>query len=120
MIKTVNFIILTFLATCSTAFHNTPFCPFYQTNTEQIQSVKQHLGKEAVLQMSSFLPKFDTVGHDILKANHEFIEDVLHNELLTHEMKKGLILGSIKMAQYGDDMGSFILQQYYNLVDASL
>ena len=96
------------------------FFPFYHVNGEQIQDLKQHLGRETVLQVSSLLPKLDTVGHDILRANHDFIEDVLHNELLSHEMKKAAILGSIKMAQYGDDMGSHILQQYYNIVDACL
>tara|TARA_B110000008_G_scaffold90694_1_gene92930 strand:+ start:5005 stop:5259 length:255 start_codon:yes stop_codon:yes gene_type:complete len=81
---------------------------------------KQEIGKEAVLQLSSLLPKLDTVGHDILRANHDFIQDVLHNELLNHEAKKTAILWSIKLAQYGDDMGSHVLQQYYDIVNACL
>jgi len=31
-----------------------------------------------------------------------------------------LILTSIKMAQYGDDFGSYLLQMYYDIVDKSL
>ena len=31
-----------------------------------------------------------------------------------------LILSSIKLAQYGDDMGSKLLTLYYNLVDYCL
>jgi|TARA_Y100000992_G_scaffold293014_1_gene251156 hypothetical protein len=114
--------LLFFLATVSNAFKvpSPSFFPFYHVNGEQIQDLKQHLGRETVLQVSSLLPKLDTVGHDILRANHDFIEDVLHNELLSHEMKKNAILGSIKLAQYGDDFGSHILQQYYNIVDACL
>jgi hypothetical protein len=81
---------------------------------------KVETGKKAVLQVSSFLPKVDGVGHQMLSANHDFIQDVLHNEILTHNAKKAVILTSIRLAQYGDDMGSFILQQYYNFVDSCL
>ena len=50
----------------------------------------------------------------------DYIENVLSNDILNHEAKKAAILFSIKLAQYGDDMGSHILQQYYNIVDACL
>lgn len=96
------------------------FFPFLNIREDTIIEVKQELGKEAVLQLSSLLPKLDTVGHDILHANHDFIEDVLHNELLNHEAKKTAILWSIKLAQYGDDMGSHVLQKYYDIVNACL
>ena len=122
MMKLQSGVLLLLVATCN-AFKPLvlpSFFPFDQVNGEQMQDLKEHLGRETVLQVSSLLPKLDTVGHDILRANHDFIEDVLHNELLSHEMKKGAILGSIKLAQYGDDMGSHVLQQYYNIVDACL
>lgn len=96
------------------------FFPFLEQNQDTIIEVKQQLGKEAVLQLSSLLPKLDTVGHDILRANHDFIQDVLHNELLNHEAKKTAILWSIKLAQYGDDFGSHVLQTYYDIVNACL
>lgn len=96
------------------------YFPFMDHQKEQIDLIQQETGKEIVLQISNMLPKFDTVGHDILRANHDFIDNVLYNELLSHEVKKSLILGSIKLAQHGDDMGSFILQQYYNIVEACL
>jgi len=82
--------------------------------------IKEESGKNIVLAVSSALPKFDTVGHNILSANHDFIFQVLHNDFLTPQMKKEIILLSIRLAQMGDDMGSQILQYYYNLVDASL
>ncbi len=98
--------------------HNTlQFFPFQH---EQIESFQQEVGKEVVLKVSAFLPKFDSVGHKILSANHDFIQQVLDNEILNHETKKNIILWSVKLAQHGDDMGSHILQQYYNLIDASL
>lgn len=82
--------------------------------------LKRTLGKKVVLQISSLLPKVDTIGHDILHANNQFIANVLANDSMSHEFKKDIILFSIKMAQYGDDLGSFFLQQYYNIVDYSL
>ena len=81
---------------------------------------KEEIGKDVVLSVSAALPKFDTIGHKILSANHDFIYDILHNEVLSSPMKKEIILLSIRLAQMGDDMGSQILQYYYNLVDASL
>tara|TARA_B100000965_G_scaffold220379_1_gene184398 strand:+ start:138 stop:563 length:426 start_codon:yes stop_codon:yes gene_type:complete len=78
--------------------------------------LKRTVGKKIVLQISSLLPKVDTIGHDILHANNQFVVDVLANDGLSHELKKEMILLSIKLAQYGDDLGSFFLQQYYNIV----
>ena len=82
--------------------------------------MKRTLGKKVVLQISSLLPKVDTIGHDILHANNEFVAKVLANDNMSHEFKKDIILFSIKMAQYGDDLGSFFLQQYYNIVEYSI
>lgn len=82
--------------------------------------LRRTLGKKIVLQISSLLPKVDTIGHDILHANNQFVAHVLANEQMSHEFKKDIILLSIKLAQYGDDLGSFFLQQYYNIVDYSI
>ena len=79
-----------------------------------------NLGEKIVLKISSTLPQFDTVGHKILSANHNFIEYILHDTYFSHDTKKMIILASIKLAQMGDDLGSSILQQYYNVVDFCL
>ena len=97
-----------------------PFFPFTASNIEKWEHFQEEKGKDIVLSVSSMLPKFDTVGHEILSANHDFIQDVLANTHLDHEAKKSIILFSIKLAQYGDDMGSIILQKYYNLVESCL
>ena len=97
-----------------------PFFPFTASNIEKWEHFQEEKGKDIVLSVSSMLPKFDTVGHQILSANHDFIQDVLGNPQLDHETKKSIILFSIKLAQYGDDMGSIILQKYYNLVESCL
>ena len=104
------------------------FMPFYELShydnlnhfSEKANHISEELGKNIVLSVSAGLPKFDSVGHKILSANHDFISDILKNEILSHEMKKNIILASIKLAQMGDDMGSHILQYYYNLVESCL
>ena len=78
------------------------------------------IGRIIVEQISSLLPKVDSIGHNILSANDKFILYILNNNKLTDEMQKDIILWSIKLAQSGDDMGSKILELYYNTVDKCL
>lgn len=81
----------------------------------------KELGINIVKQISSFLPKVDTIGHKVLHANNEFINDILNlGDHVPHDTKKSIILLSIKMAQMGDDFGSHLLQIYYDLVDKCL
>ena len=82
-----------------------------------ILQVKQHFGDSIVKQLSAGLPHVDNIGHKILHANNLFINDILNNDILSHDMQKEIILTSIKIAQYGDNMGSSLLQLYYNIVD---
>ena len=75
------------------------------------------IGKKIVLKMSSFLPHVDSIGHNVLHANNEFISSILSHDSINDDLKKEIILFSIRMAQYGDDFGSHLLQTYYNMVD---
>lgn len=77
------------------------------------------LGKMIVEQISSWLPHVDSIGHNILHANNEFVSLVL-NSHMSEPAKKQIVLLSIKMAQMGDDMGSHLLQMYYDIVDKCL
>lgn len=92
--------------------------------TEQFQSYidakEKAFGKLAVMKISAFLPHFDQIGHKVLHANNEFVYKILSMKELPETIKKDLILSSIKMAQYGDDFGSYLLQMYYDIVDKSL
>ena len=72
------------------------------------------------MKISAFLPHFDQIGHNVLHANNEFVYKILSMQELPETIKKDLILTSIKMAQYGDDFGSYLLQMYYDIVDKSL
>lgn len=85
-----------------------------------LEHTEKDIGKFTVLKISSFLPNFDTIGHNILHANNEFVVQVLANPHISDSFKKDLILTAIKLAQHGDDFGSQLLQMYYNIVDYSL
>lgn len=87
---------------------------------DHIENSEKIIGKFIVTQISTLLPKVDSVGHNVLHANNEFITTILNNHILSHEHQKFIILSSIKLAQYGDDMGSHLLQVYYDLVDKCL
>ena len=82
--------------------------------------VKQHVGNNVVKSISSALPHVDNIGHNILHANNIFINDILNNPMLDHDTQRAIILFSIKLAQNGDDMGSHLLEMYYNIVEYSL
>tara|TARA_B100000941_G_C28442962_1_gene520694 strand:+ start:135 stop:629 length:495 start_codon:yes stop_codon:yes gene_type:complete len=85
-----------------------------------IEVQEKVIGKEIVMKISGFLPNFDTIGHKILHANNEFVSKILLETDYPDIVKKDLILFSIKMAQHGDDFGSFLLQMYYDIVNNSL
>ena len=78
------------------------------------------IGKKVVLGISSLLPKVDSIGHNVLHANNEFISNILSHDVLNDHLKKEIVLASIRLAQHGDDMGSHLLQMYYNIVESCL
>lgn len=80
----------------------------------------KYLGKIIVETISAQLPNVDSIGHNVLRANNEFINTVLNNPDLTEPMKKMIVLASIKLAIMGDNMGSVLLQLYYDIVDKCL
>ena len=81
-------------------------------------NLKKEIGKKIVMDISSIIPKLD-IGYDVLHANNKFIVKVLSldEHIVPHELKKYIILLSIKIAQNADNFGSYLFQQYYNLVD---
>lgn len=81
---------------------------------------ERNVGRIIVEKTSSYLPKVDTIGHKVLHANNEFISAVLNMHDLPHDLRKDIVLWSIKLAQYGDNMGTHMLQMYYDLVDKCL
>ena len=80
----------------------------------------KYLGKLIVEKISAFLPRVDTIGHDVLHANNEFIDYILNDTNLSEIMKKKIVLLSIQLAIAGDNMGSTFLHLYYDIVDKCL
>ena len=93
---------------------------FFEGIKTAIAIKEKAIGKYVVMKVSAFLPNFDTIGHNILHANNEFVSKILLDTNLPDQIKKDLILFSIKMAQNGDDFGSYLLQMYYDIVNNSL
>ena len=83
-------------------------------------SEDRDLGRFIVEQTSSLLPHVDTIGHKVLHANNEFITYILNLHTLPDNIKKDIVLFSIRLAQYGDNAGAHMLQFYYDLVDKCL
>lgn len=80
----------------------------------------KYLGKIIVETISAQLPNVDSIGHNVLRANNEFINTILNNPNLSEPVKKMIVLASIKLAIMGDNMGSTLLQLYYDIVDKCL
>lgn len=81
---------------------------------------EKYIGRIIVEKISALLPHVDSIGHNILHANNEFINYILEHNLFNDATKKSIILSSIRLAQYGDDAGSHLLQLYYNIVEKCL
>lgn len=98
----------------------TQFHPTIVDNILDITIRDKYLGKIIVEEISELLPKVDSIGHNILHANNEFINYILNDTNLSEMIKKNIVLGSIKLAILGDNMGSVLLQLYYDIVDKCL
>ena len=77
----------------------------------------QHFKIELVEKSARLLPKIDTIGHNLLLNNEVVIKNVLDMENVPLEIKKHIILDIIRVTQYGDQFGGFILSHYHDLVD---
>lgn len=73
--------------------------------------------KLIVQSLSNTLPHFDSISHIVLNTNSRLISHVLNDELIPPQIKKDIILLTIKMTQEGDNMGGHILELYYNIVN---
>ena len=97
-----------------------PVTPTLVDNMLDITIRDKYLGKLIVEKISALLPRVDTIGHNVLHANNEFIDYILNDTNLSEIMKKKIVLMSIQLAIMGDNMGSTFLQLYYDIVDKCL
>lgn len=77
-------------------------------------------GIQVVKSISSLLPKLDCIAPQILHANDQIIDTALNSDWLPADLQKKIVLNSIKFSQFGDNVGSYFLQMYYDLVDKCL
>ena len=77
-------------------------------------------GIQVVKSISSLLPKLDCIAPQILHANDQIIDMALNSDWLPADLQKKIVLNSIKFSQFGDNVGSYFLQMYYDLVDKCL
>lgn len=78
---------------------------------------KDGTSKFIVKSLSNTLPQFDSISHIVLNTNSKIIAHALENDFLPDQLKKDIILLTIKMTQEGDNMGGQILELYYNIVN---
>ena len=50
---------------------------FFEGIKTAIAIKEKAIGKYVVMKVSAFLPNFDTIGHNILHANNEFVSKIL-------------------------------------------
>jgi hypothetical protein len=79
--------------------------------------ITQANSKIIVQSLSNTLPQFDSISHIVLNTNSRLISYVLNDEFIPPQIKKDIILLTIKMTQEGDNMGGQILELYYNIVN---
>ena len=82
-----------------------------------------HINQYVVKEITDYIPKVDLVGHNVLLSNENLIPKILELEsygLITDDVKKNLILGIIKFSQVGDQFGSVVIHNYYDIVERLL
>ena len=66
------------------------------------------------------LPNIDTIGHKLLLNNQVVIKNILDMENIPIEIRKHGVLDIIRITEYGDKFGGFILANYHDIVDKLL
>ena len=62
------------------------------------------------------LPMIDTFGHKNLELNDNLIPLILDSSQLSTPLKAELVTGLVKFSQFGDNLGSWILSHYLELI----
>ena len=77
--------------------------------------------KIKIIEFSShLLPNIDTIGHKLLLNNQIVIKNILELNSIPVEIRKHGVLDIIRITEYGDKFGGFILANYHDIVDKLL
>ena len=85
----------------------------YLPNLPQIINLKLKIIEKS----ADILPKIDVFGHKILEENKLLINQIIHMDTLSIELKKELILTIVKFTEVGDSFGNIVLKNYEHLVN---
>ena len=67
--------------------------------------------------LTKIIPNIDLIGHNVILIDKNLIVNLINNDFIDNDIKKDIILTIIRLTQEGDQIGTFVLQNYYNLVN---
>lgn len=67
--------------------------------------------------LTKIIPNIDLIGHNVILIDKNLIINLINNDYIDNHVKKDIILTIIRLTQEGDQIGTFVLQNYYNLVN---
>jgi hypothetical protein len=88
-----------------------------QNKEEFINHISHEIGYSVVKLISTLLPHVDSIAHDILHMDDVMINNILNFSLISPELKKNIILTIIHISQEGDNIGGYMLQLYYDIIN---
>ena len=63
------------------------------------------------------LPNIDSIGHQVILLDRNLVNLLIDNHSISPDLKKNLILLIIKISQEGDQIGTFVLENFYKITD---
>ena len=63
------------------------------------------------------LPNIDSIGHQVILLERNLVNLLIDNHSISPDLKKNLILLIIKISQEGDQIGTFVLENFYKITD---
>lgn len=75
------------------------------------------LGTHIIDKFAQILPNIDSIGHQVILLDRSLVNILIDNNSISPDLKKNLILLIIKISQEGDQIGTFVLENFYKISD---
>jgi len=82
-----------------------------------INHISHEMGYSVVKIISALLPHVDSIAHDVLHMDDVMINQILNLSMVSPEFKKNVILFIVHISQEGDNIGGYMLQLYYDIIN---
>lgn len=82
-----------------------------------INYIGHEMGYSVVKVISALLPHVDSIAHKVLHMDDVLINQILNLSLISPELKKNIILFIVHISQEGDNIGGYMLQLYYDIIN---